>query len=766
VVAALLLGALCGGRFWMTVSAAPAADPSLPLLTQQTPPGWTGRSMIGVVATMAGLTAAVLGWGLLLRRRIREQTEIIRQRLESEATLEARYRELFENATDMVYTHDLEGNFVSINKAGERVLGYPREVLLKMNGFQLLAPEYRETSRRMLEQKMARGGETTYEVDFVAKDGHRVSMEISTRLIYQAGRKVAIHGIGRDITGRKQNELRSAAFSDFGHRLSLARTPQEAAEAIVRAADELLGWDACYLHVYTQDQETLIPIINYDEVEGQRVAVASAYVDMKPSAMDREVMRSGKKLVLRPPQAVPSSDLVPFGDKGRPSASLMFVPISHGLEVIGILSIQSYTPQAYDEADLNTLQALADHCAGALERIRAGQALRESEQRFAKAFQATPVSVAISSLKDGRIVDANGGFLRLFGFTRDEAIGRTALELKIWVQVDEYGQMVRQLQEGRSIRNGEHRLRTKTDDVRETLVSGEVIELSGELCALLIVHDITDRLHLEAQLRHAQKLEAVGQLAAGVAHDFNNIMTIIQGHASLLLAQPGVDADQGESLQEVSLAADRAAKLTQQLLAFSRKQIMQPAVLDLNQVVQRMVKMLQRLLGENIELDCRYSPRLPAVLADASMMEQIVMNLAVNARDAMPEGGRLTIETSAVEIKASAARDNPEVCPGQHVCLSIADTGCGMDATTVSKIFEPFFTTKDVGKGTGLGLAMAYGIVKQHRGWIEVKSEVGRGTVFRIFLPGESKAAKEARPSEALATGAGSGTILVVEDEE
>jgi len=281
------------------------------------------------------------------------------------------------------------------------------------------------------------------------------------------------------------------------------------------------------------------------------------------------------------------------------------------------------------------------------------------------------------------------------------------------------------------------------------------------------VEDVTERLSLEAQLRQAQKMESVGQLAAGIAHDFNNMLTIIQGHSGILLARPNLPPAMFDSVQAVYFAAERAAGLTQQLLMFSRRNVMQPEPLDLRTVVGDMSKMLKRLLGETINLVFNPPDQLDSIHGDTGMMEQVVMNLAVNARDAMLKGGTLTIDTRAVEIADAGARLHPEARAGQFVCLSVTDNGCGMDAATQSHIFEPFFTTKEVGKGTGLGLATVYGIVKQHEGWIEVASEVGQGTTFNIFFP--ASAEPVAAPAEETLPTAevrgGNETILIVEDE-
>ncbi|HXG48611.1 MAG TPA: response regulator [Methylomirabilota bacterium] len=279
--------------------------------------------------------------------------------------------------------------------------------------------------------------------------------------------------------------------------------------------------------------------------------------------------------------------------------------------------------------------------------------------------------------------------------------------------------------------------------------------------------DITERLSLEAQLRQSQKMESIGQLAAGVAHDFNNILTIIQGHTDRLLAQPGLSGAVLEPLRQVAEAARRASTLTRQLLMFSRKQVMQPRVLEINGILANMTKMLQRLLGDDVALDAQLPAGLPPIEADAGMIEQVVMNLAVNARDAMSKGGRLTLATRETIIDTSSPRSHADARPGRFVCLSVTDTGCGMSPATLERIFEPFFTTKEVGKGTGLGLATVYGIVKQHQGWIEVQSRPEHGTTFHIFLPATDKpveAATERGPSAQPVSG-GQETILLVEDE-
>ena len=279
--------------------------------------------------------------------------------------------------------------------------------------------------------------------------------------------------------------------------------------------------------------------------------------------------------------------------------------------------------------------------------------------------------------------------------------------------------------------------------------------------------DVTDRRRLEAQLRQSQKMEAIGQLSAGVAHDFNNLLTIITSSTSLLGMTVGNQEGVGELVEAIQEAAQRASGLTRQLLLFSRRQAIQPTELDLNGVVSAMTRMLQRLLGEQIRLVGEFAPALPAVHADMGMVEQVLLNLAVNARDAMPDGGRLTIRTWLRTGRGSEGIPEPEDVPdGEWVCVSVADTGCGIPAEHLPRLFEPFFTTKEVGKGTGLGLATVYGIVQQHRGWVRVSSRPGNGSTFHIGLPPCPTAAAATSPSAQLCgLTAGSGGILVVEDE-
>jgi PAS domain S-box-containing protein len=401
------------------------------------------------------------------------------------------------------------------------------------------------------------------------------------------------------------------------------------------------------------------------------------------------------------------------------------------------------------------------------ERAAAEEALRRSEERFSKAFHSSPVPMAIQRPEGKACLDANMSFLELVGASREAVLAGSTT---FWADESTPTVLRQELAARHAVRNLAATIRTTSDETREVLVAAENLELGNAPYHLLILQDITDRVRLENELRQAQKMEAVGRLAAGVAHDFNNILTVILGNTSTQLRNPRLDKKLTCSLTQVQRAAERATGLTRQLLAYSRKQIIQRRPLALNEVVEQTVAMLRRLIGEHIALDMQLAPDLPPIFADPSNVEQVIMNLALNARDAMPDGGKLTLATTRVEIdKASRAR-NPESQLGPYICLAVKDTGYGMDAATVGRIFEPFFTTKDPGQGTGMGLATVYGVLKQHGGWIEVDTAPGRGTTIRTFFPLSKEgfvaasAKSENLPTES--TPINDITILVVEDEE
>ncbi len=303
--------------------------------------------------------------------------------------------------------------------------------------------------------------------------------------------------------------------------------------------------------------------------------------------------------------------------------------------------------------------------------------------------------------------------------------------------------------------------------MRTYLTSAEVINLRGEECVLAVTNDITEHRALEEQLRQSQRMEAIGQLAGGVAHDFNNLLTAITGYSELSLRRLGISHPVSKNIEQIQKAGTRAAGLTRQLLAFSRRQLLQAKLFDLNALVADTGNMLQRLIGEDIDLITILKPRIGQIKADPGQIEQVLLNLVVNARDAMPSGGKITIETGTARLDEEYAGKHISIIPGQYVLVAVTDTGTGMDAATKQRIFEPFFTTKEVGKGTGLGLSTVYGIVKQSEGYIWVYSELGKGTSFKVYLPQVGEPG-ESEPATAPSGEAPRGheTVLLVEDEE
>jgi len=401
------------------------------------------------------------------------------------------------------------------------------------------------------------------------------------------------------------------------------------------------------------------------------------------------------------------------------------------------------------------------------ERARVQEALRISEERFAKSFLASPMAMAIQDQPQGRFRDANPSFLELTGYSAEQLLHHTSDELQLWANTA--GQPEAPSLPENRVRGCSAPLRRRDGTTRNTVLWAEPVSLQTGPCLLLIAEDVTERLRLESQLRQSQKLEAVGCLAAGIAHEFNNLLTVIQGHVGLIRGKPLDTPAAAESVDRISQASQRAATLTRRLLVFSRKQPVQLKPVNLSLAIQGLGKMLGQLIGERyqVQLDCPAD--LPATRADQNSLEQILINLALNARDAMPNGGTLRVTTSLVRLDAEAARRHLEARPGRFVCLTFSDTGCGMTREVMNRIFDPFYTTKDVGKGTGLGLSTIHGIVQQHQGWIEVVSEVGRGTTFTVFLPvcdDVPGAASSAGVAGAVNLCQGNGeTVLMVEDE-
>jgi PAS domain S-box-containing protein len=398
------------------------------------------------------------------------------------------------------------------------------------------------------------------------------------------------------------------------------------------------------------------------------------------------------------------------------------------------------------------------------ERKRADETLR-----WLAAMVESSDDAIVGLTPDGVVTSWNPGAARMYGYTAEEVIGRPITLLAPPDRVDEVLGILGRLRQGKPVEQFETvRIRKDGKSIHVSLTISPIRNAAGAwVGATSIGRNVSERKALEEQLRQAQKMEAVGHLAGGIAHDFNNLLTVITGYSDLLLGQFRRDDPAGHLVQEIRKAGERAASLTRQLLAFSRKAILQPVVLDFNAVVEEMDRMCRRVLGADIDLATSLDPNLGKVKADPGQIQQMLLNLVVNARDAMPSGGRLRLATHNVELDEDYARRHLELRPGAYVMLVVSDTGSGMPPEVKARLFEPFFTTKEVGKGTGLGLAMVHGVVKMSNGHIEVDSEPGRGTTFRIYLPRlDQRAGPSRSDSSPCIAPTGKETVLLAEDEE
>ncbi len=531
------------------------------------------------------------------------------------------------------------------------------------------------------------------------------------------------------------------------------------------AADQMGDW--CIIKLLSNDRERLelkaFSSRGPERTRAHRVSPSARTVPVN-DAMDSESIQHGRSFTGPvDPAAVAVSANPGLGPSPRAQfAWLLTVPLRLGGRVMGnILLLREASSQAYDDSDLLFVEDLSRRAALALERHRLERQLHRTSDLLSTILDSSPVAIWAVD-EELKVNYWNRATERLYGWTAAEMLGQTP-PFATSDDPDAVETAFAQVREGRTV-EGEVRRMTKSGvpiDVR--ILDAPIYDEAGQLRGVLGIHeDIADRKRLEAELIQAQKMEVVGRLAGGVAHDFNNILTAIIGYSDIAHSMTG-EPEMKRVLDTVKAAAQRAAGLTQQLLAFSRRQMLQPKVIDTNDVILEMEPILQRLIGEDIDLLASVTPAVGSVLVDRSQLEQVILNLAVNARDAMPTGGRLVLRTEAAHFDSDHA--HLEMAPGDYVVISVSDTGVGMDEETKSHIFEPFFTTKEVGKGTGLGLATTYGIVRQSGGYIWVYSEPGRGTTFRIYFPRIGQLHTVAAPAPSDPELRRAGKLLLVEDE-
>ena len=455
--------------------------------------------------------------------------------------------------------------------------------------------------------------------------------------------------------------------------------------------------------------------------------------------------------------------------------SVALVPLRSSARVLGLLQFNDFRPDRFTPGKIAMMERAAGSLSVALEQRNTRAALMASEERYRVISENTADVIWMADARSCRFTFVSPRVQNLLGYQPEEMLTKELLD-PLATESRQYAR-IRLEETVPAFEAGDESLRTQVhrlDQIRRdgTLVQTEVVttlltDQNGRVSNILgVTRDITERVQAETRLMQAQKMESVGRLAGGVAHDFNNLLTVINGYSRLMLEKLNPSDPLRESLEEIHKAGTRGAGLTQQLLAFSRKQVLRPRLLDLNRVVGDMQPMLARLLGEDVDVRAELHSEPITICADPHQLEQVVMNLAVNSRDAMPRGGSLLIETSVLEWGESLTRSHPGARPGRYVMLAISDTGGGMDEATRRRMFEPFFTTKEVGKGTGLGLSMVLGIVEQSGGYLEAYSEIDHGTTIKIYLPNAEDATSDSgSPQAALAAG-GTATILVVEDQE
>jgi two-component system cell cycle sensor histidine kinase/response regulator CckA len=660
--------------------------------------------------------------GILVSSAIRDISE--RRRTEEDLR---RLASIVESSDDAIIGKTLEGIITSWNAGAERMYGYSaREVMGKP--VSMLVPADRPVEIAMILERLKRG-ETVdhFETIRVRKDGTQFHIEVTVSPIRDAvERTIAASAIGRDISVRKEAEKHLVQM-EAKYRGLLEAAPD--AMVIVNQAEEIV-----LLNLQAEKQFRY----RRDELLGQKVT------NIIPEGFAERLLTHGT--------GIGDDSIVP--------------QMGTGIELYGRRKDGSDFPI---EIMLSPLDGVDGILVTAAIRDITERKRHEDELSRLAAVVESSYDAIVGLTTQGIILTWNHGAERIFGYRAEEAMGRSISFLYPSDQPADGPSLLERVERPDAVERFET-VRVKKDGTRihVDLTLSPIKNAGGQVVGVSsVARDVTENRQLEDMYRQAQKMEAVGQLAGGIAHDFNNLLGVILGYTGLLLDRLDDPNDpQRKDIEQIQKAGNRAALLTSQLLAFSRKQVLQSKVLDLNAVVAGMEKLLQRLIGEHIELLVILNPALGRIKADSGQLEQIIMNLAVNARDAMPAGGKLTIETSNVELDEQYTAQHADTQTGPHVMLAVTDTGCGMDAKTKAHIFEPFFTTKEFGKGTGLGLATVYGIVKQSGGSVWVYTEPGIGTTFKTYFPCVGPVLEITSTGEkAEKVDRGSQTILIVEDD-
>jgi two-component system, cell cycle sensor histidine kinase and response regulator CckA len=678
------------------------------------------------------------------------------------AVEKAYFEQIIENAPDAISIIDEELRILRINAEFTSLFGFTAAETAGRRLDELIVPPDRYAETAWITECIKTQSKLSLETRRQRKDGSLVEVLLSTSPVKVNGQRIGAYACYRDITEQKRAEGLNAALYAIAARSQSAEDLQQFFAAIHNIVGELMTARNFYIALY-DPQSQLLSFPYFVDEEDPIPAP-------KPlgRGLTEYVLRSGEPLLATPPVF---DELVRRGEVeliGAPSLDWLGVPLKSGSTSIGALVVQSYHPNTrFGERDREILKFVSQQLAAAIEHKRYEEALRRSEARSRSLILSAAFGICRCTLS-GRFLDVNPALITMLGHRSVEDLLHLDARRDVFVDPRGLDRLAEDYRRTGTLNGVE--VQWKRKDARTIIVrlSGCAASFSDEPEEVLelIAEDITDRRQLEEQLRQAQKMDAVGRLAGGVAHDFNNLLMVINGYTEVLLEQLEKGSSMHVNVQSIQQAADRAATLTRQLLAFSRKQLLELKVVDVNTVVGDMERLLRPLIGENIELITRLSTQTGHTRADAGQLEQVIMNLVVNAKDAMPQGGKLTLETADVTVRQNFS-EHRFIQPGRYAVISVTDTGHGMDKETQSRIFEPFFTTKEKGKGTGLGLSTVYGIVKQSNGYVFAQTEPGAGTTFYVYLPRVEDAAEESSPVKTSQSDAGGcETILLVEDEE
>lgn len=670
--------------------------------------------------------------------------------------------QMFKASPDALAIADREHRVLWANEMFHGMFGHEISEIVGQPLENLVVPADRLAESRWITEALLTGQPITLETQRQRKDGSLIDVSVSCAPLRVNGKIEAYYAGYRDISDRKRVESLSSALYRVAEKSSSAHDLQQFFAAVHGVVDELMYARNFYIAFY--DPVTEMLSFPYFVDEQDKIPPAKKL----GKGLTDHLIRTGEPLLATPEVLQAMEDRGEVTRNGSRSLDWMGVPLKVGNHTFGALVVQTYSKSIrYTQRDKEILTFVSRQLASAVEIKRNEQALRRSEARYRSLVQSSVYGIYRASL-EGRFLDVNPALISMLGYDSAEEVLLLDPEKNVFANPEEQNRLFEQFRNTGRLDGIDVRWKRKDGSTITVRISGRAVASEDEPADVLegIAEDVTERRALEEQFRQAQKMEAVGRLAGGVAHDFNNLLMVISGYAEVILSKLELEHPLTEKARAIQQAADRATTLTRQLLAFSRKQLLELKVVDVNAIVADMERLLRPLIGENVELAPKLALDAGYTRADAGQLEQVLMNLVVNAKDAMPNGGTLTIQTENILIDDSSRRGQTFIRPGSYVMLSVSDTGMGMDKETQSRIFEPFFTTKEKGKGTGLGLSTVYGIVKQSGGYVMVHSEPGQGSTFHIYLPQVEGTAERHAPPSARAAVGGTETILLVEDEE